>query len=107
MPAHALFQMVVFVEQGLESLRLPPDFNFIGPMACENCKRLIEVDLMCTDIICNPKGKGGNIDDWPSMGTKRTNPLHMESVDILISEEAQQDMDLSCPSPALLPSNTR
>ena len=35
---------------GIESLRLPPDFNFIGPMACENCKRLVQVDLMCTDI---------------------------------------------------------
>ena len=33
-----------------EGLRLPPDLNFIGPMACENCKRLIEVDLMRTDI---------------------------------------------------------
>ena len=34
----------------IESLRLPPDFNFIGPMACENCKPLVEVDLMRTDI---------------------------------------------------------
>ena len=32
------------------SLRLPLDFHFIGPKACENCKRLVEVDLMCTDI---------------------------------------------------------
>ena len=39
-----------FCGAGIESLRLPPDFNFLGPMACENCKRLIEVDLMCTDI---------------------------------------------------------
>ena len=39
-----------FCGAGIESLRLPPDFHFLGPMACENCKRLIEVDLMCTDI---------------------------------------------------------
>ena len=39
-----------FCGAGVESLRLPPDFHFIGPKACENCKRLIEVDLMCTDI---------------------------------------------------------
>ena len=26
------------------------DFNFLGPMACENCKHLVQVDLMCTDI---------------------------------------------------------
>ena len=35
---------------GLKSLRLPRDFHFIGPKACENCKRLVEVDLMRTDI---------------------------------------------------------
>ena len=28
----------------------PQIFIFIGPKACENCKRLVEVDLMCTDI---------------------------------------------------------
>ena len=39
-----------FCGAGIESLRLPPDFNFIGPMACENCKQLVEVDLMCPDI---------------------------------------------------------
>ena len=39
-----------FCGAGIESLRLPPDFHFIGPKACENCKRLIEVDLMRTDI---------------------------------------------------------
>ena len=39
-----------FCRAGIESLRLPPDFNFIGPMACENCKQLVEVDLMCPDI---------------------------------------------------------
>ena len=39
-----------FCGAGIESLRLPPDFNFIGPMACENCKRLIEVDIMNTDV---------------------------------------------------------
>ena len=39
-----------FCGSGIESLRLPPDFNFMGPMACENCKRLVQVDLICTDI---------------------------------------------------------
>ena len=39
-----------WLQAGLESLRLPLDFHFIGPMACENCKRLVEVDLMCTEI---------------------------------------------------------
>ena len=39
-----------FCGAGIESLRLPPDFHFTGPKACENCKRLTEVDLMCTDI---------------------------------------------------------
>ena len=39
-----------FCGAGIESLRLPPYFHFIGPKACENCKRLVEVDLMCTDI---------------------------------------------------------
>ena len=29
---------------------LPPDFHFIGPKACENCKRLVEVDLTRTDF---------------------------------------------------------
>ena len=30
----------------IEHLQLPPDFNFLGPMACENCKHLVHVDLM-------------------------------------------------------------
>ena len=32
------------------SLRLPPDFNWIGPAACELCKRLQLVDLSRTNI---------------------------------------------------------
>ena len=39
-----------FCGAGVESLRLPSDFHFIGPKACENCKRLVEVDLMRTEI---------------------------------------------------------
>ena len=39
-----------FYGAGIESLRLPFDFHFIGPKACENCKRLVEVDLMRTEI---------------------------------------------------------
>ena len=39
-----------FCGAGLTSLCLPCDFQFIGPKACENCKRLVEVNLMRTDI---------------------------------------------------------
>ena len=39
-----------FCGAGIERLRLPFDFHFIGPKACENCKRLVEVDLMRTEI---------------------------------------------------------
>ena len=35
----------------IEPLKLPPDFNFIGPIARENCKRLAFVDLSSTEII--------------------------------------------------------
>ena len=50
MPIHGLSQEGSFCGSGIESLRLPPDFNFMGPMACKNCKRLVQVDLICTDI---------------------------------------------------------
>ena len=39
-----------FLEAGIVSLRLPPDFNWIGPAACELCKRLQLVDLSRTII---------------------------------------------------------
>ena len=39
-----------FCGAGIENLCLPSDFHNIGPRACENCKRLVEVNLMCTDI---------------------------------------------------------
>ena len=39
-----------FCGLGIEQLRLPADFNFVGPIACENCKRLRIVDLIGTDI---------------------------------------------------------
>ena len=39
-----------FCGAGIESLCLPCDFRDIGPKACENCKRLVEVNLMCTEI---------------------------------------------------------
>ena len=29
---------------------LPSDFHNIGPRACENCKRLVEVNLMCAEV---------------------------------------------------------
>ena len=35
---------------GIAQLDLPPDFNFVGPAACENCKRLQRVDLSRTDL---------------------------------------------------------
>ena len=39
-----------FCGSRIESLCLPGDFHNIGPKACENCKRLVEVNLMCTEI---------------------------------------------------------
>ena len=39
----------VFCSAGIENLCLPSDFHNIGPRACENCKRLVEVNLMCTE----------------------------------------------------------
>ena len=41
-----------FCGAGLETLRLPFDFHFIGPKACENCKRLVEVDLGKEAFLC-------------------------------------------------------
>ena len=38
-----------FLEAGIVSLHLPADFNWIGPAACELCKRLQLVDLSRTD----------------------------------------------------------
>ena len=35
---------------GIEHLKLPSDINFLGPIACENCKQLIFVDLSSTEI---------------------------------------------------------
>ena len=35
---------------GWQLLRIPSDFHNIGLRACENCKRLVEVNLTCTDI---------------------------------------------------------
>ena len=39
-----------FCSSGIESLCLPGDFHSIGSRACENCKSLVEVNLMCTEI---------------------------------------------------------
>ena len=39
-----------FCGVGIEQLCLPSDFHNIGPRACENCKRLVEVNLMSTEI---------------------------------------------------------
>ena len=39
-----------FCGAGIEQLCLPSDFHNIGPRACENCKRLVEVNLMGAEI---------------------------------------------------------
>ena len=39
-----------FFEAGTESLFLPADCNWMGPAACEHCKRLPAVDISQTDI---------------------------------------------------------
>ena len=39
-----------FCGAGIEQLCLPSDFHNIGPRACENCKSLVEVNLMSTEI---------------------------------------------------------
>ena len=39
-----------FLEAGIVSLHLPADFNWIGPAACELCKRLQTVDLSRTEV---------------------------------------------------------
>ena len=39
-----------FCGAGIEQLCLPHDFHNIGPRACENCKSLVEVNLMSTEI---------------------------------------------------------
>ena len=43
-------QKGAFCGSGLETLCLSSDFHNIGPRACENCKRLVEVNLMSADI---------------------------------------------------------
>ena len=40
-----------FLEAGIVSLSLPPDFTWVGPAACERCQQLQTVDLSRTDII--------------------------------------------------------
>ena len=39
-----------FLEAGLTSLTLPPDFNWIGPAVCELCLQLELVDLSRTEV---------------------------------------------------------
>ena len=39
-----------FCGAGIEQLCLQNDFHNIGPRACENCKSLVEVNLMSTDV---------------------------------------------------------
>ena len=39
-----------FLESGLTSLTLPPEFTWIGPAACECCLQLLTVDLSCSEV---------------------------------------------------------
>ena len=39
-----------FLGSGIDHLDWPCDFNFVGPAACESCKRLQRVDLSRTDL---------------------------------------------------------
>ena len=39
-----------FLEAGIVSLPLPPDFTWIGPAACERCLQLQQVDLSTTGV---------------------------------------------------------
>ena len=39
-----------FLEAGIVSLSLPPDFNWVGPAACARCQQLQIVDLSRADI---------------------------------------------------------
>lgn len=39
-----------FLGAGINQLDLPADFNFLGPSACENCRRLQRVDLSRTEL---------------------------------------------------------
>ena len=39
-----------FCGAGIENICLPSDFHNIGRPAFESCKRLVEVNLMCTEI---------------------------------------------------------
>ena len=48
--AQCLPQVASFLEAGLTSLTLPPDFTWIGPAACERCLQLQLVDLSRTDV---------------------------------------------------------
>ena len=43
-----------FCGAGIEQLCLRSDFHNIGPRACENCKSLVEVNLMDTEITALP-----------------------------------------------------
>ena len=40
-----------FLEAGIVSLSLPPDFDWVGPAACARCQQLQIVDLSRTGII--------------------------------------------------------
>lgn len=39
-----------FLEAGIVSLSLPPDFDWVGPAACARCQQLQTVDLSQTSI---------------------------------------------------------
>ena len=52
-PAHPTRSLpeCCFLEAGIVTLSLPPDFNWVGPAACARCQQLQIVDLSQTGII--------------------------------------------------------
>ena len=76
-----------FYGAGIESLCLPGvDFHNIGPRACENCKRLVEVNLMGTEVtvILNlGSPPSGQRHTWRS---QRRSPFHTMQASICLGQ---------------------
>ena len=71
-----------FLGSGIAQLDLPSDFNFVGPAACENCKRLQRVDLSRTDLTA-------------IMGSTFAHCSHLEQLS-LSKRHGVSDKKLSC-----------
>ena len=61
-----------FLEAGIVSISLPPDFNWVGPAACERCQQLQIVDLSWTDI---PEILGSTFAHCPQLQQLRLSKL--------------------------------